>query len=64
MKNYDYINTLGYRKRLTVDTNKLPNGKYSCTLWSRDTGDFCGSGELTYKEIDELLKHYGLSADF
>ena len=63
-KEYRYTNTMGYHKALIVQFPIKENGKYFCTLWSRDTGDLCGSGELTKKEIDEMLRHYGLKADF
>ena len=61
-KDFDYTNMLGYHKRLTI--NCLPkNNKYFCTLWSRDTGDCCGSGWMSKQEINELLANYGLHFD-
>lgn len=59
-QHYDYVNDLGYHKRLTVEFPKRENGKYFCSLWSRDTGDCCGTGDLTENEIEEMLSHYGL----
>ena len=63
-KDYDYTNDKGYHKRLTVHFPADENGKYFCSLWSRDTGDCCGTGHCTKKEINEMLQHYGLTADF
>ena len=58
-KEYFYINKLGINKRLVIGEKKS-NGKYSCTLWTTYGGEYCGSGEMTAKEINELLSHYGL----
>lgn len=60
MKEYNYTNMLGYHKKLVVSDAPNKEGKYSCTLWSNTTGDYCGSGEMTAEELDELLSHYGL----
>lgn len=58
IKEYDYINDLNEPKKLVV--HPLKNGVYMCTLWSRRTGDFCGSGKLTSDELHDMLAHYGL----
>ena len=59
MKEYFYINKLGINKRLVIG-KKDSDGKYPCTLWTTYTGEYCVSGKITAKEIDELLSHYGL----
>ena len=59
IKEYFYINKLGINKRLVIG-KKDGDGKYPCTLLTTYTGEYCGSGKITAKEIDELLSHYGL----
>lgn len=59
MKEYFYINKLGINKRLVIG-KKDSDGKYSCTLWTTYTDEYCGSGKRTAKEIDKFLSHYGL----
>ena len=57
MKQYYYTNDTGYHKKLVIEEK---DGKYYVQLWSMDTGDFCGSGEMTKDELDAFLKHYGI----
>lgn len=57
---YTYTNDIGERKMLCVDEQDK-SGKYHITLWSLRTGDFCGTGDLTRTEIEELLGHYGVT---
>ena len=58
MKEYNYINDIGEPKRLVV--YEIKNGKYPVVLWSMRTGDWCGSREMTEKELTEYLKHYNI----
>lgn len=58
IKEYNYINDINEPKKLVV--HPLKDGVYPCTLWSRRTGDFCGSGNLTPDGLHEWLAHYGL----
>lgn len=58
MKEYNYTNDMGYHKKLVVYDEK--NGKFPVMLWSMDTGDLCGSGKMTKKELDDYLKHYNI----
>lgn len=62
MKEYFYINKLGINKKLVIG-KKDSDGKYPCTLWTTYTGEYCGSGKKTTKEINEFLSHYGLCFD-
>lgn len=56
LKSFQYTNSKGYRKELTV--YEKVDGKYPVTLWSLDTGDFCGSGNMTTQELNDYLKHF------
>lgn len=59
MKEYYYVNRRGINKTLIIE-EKNNEGKYPCTLWTTYTGQLCGSGDKTAKEINEFLSHYGL----
>ena len=59
VREFQYTNDMGYHKTLSVDMT-IKNGKYPVQLWSRDTGDFCGSGDMTKDEVNDFLKHYGV----
>lgn len=59
LKEFHYTNDIGYHKTLAVYEKE--NDKYPVMLWSRDTGDFCGSGKLTEQELKGYLKHYGIT---
>lgn len=56
LKEYNYRNDFGYYKKLIVYPKK--NDKYPVSIWSNDTGDYCGSGEMTEKQLNEFLHHY------
>lgn len=58
IKEYDYVNDMNEPKKLVV--YPLKDGVYPCTLWSRKTGDWCGSGNLTPDKLHDWLAHYGL----
>ena len=58
IKTYDYTNDINEPKRLVV--HPLKDGVYPCTLWSRRTGDLCGSGDLTPDELHNWLVYYGI----
>lgn len=60
-KEYHYTNDMGYHKILHVE--ETDNNTYSCQIWSRDTGDFCGSGTLSKQELQDFLTHYGIRDD-
>lgn len=58
-----YKNDLGIRKLLLVgEQNK--DGKYPTELREMEHGEWCGSGALTQKELDDWLAHYGLENPF
>ena len=59
MKEYNYVNALGYHKKLVVGPIDK-NGKYPVTLWCTDNGEFCGSGKFTSEELKDWLNHYGI----
>jgi hypothetical protein len=51
---------MGIPKKLVVsDPNE--QGKYPVTLWEMLHGEFCGSGEMTRDELNDYLKHFGIS---
>ena len=59
-KSFEYTNSLGIPKKLVVyDPNE--QGKYPVTLWEMRHGEFCGSGEMTRDELNDYLKHFGIS---
>lgn len=57
-KSFRYTNSLGIRKELVVE--EKVNGKYPVMLWSLDTGDYCGRGDMTAQELNDYLKHFGI----
>ena len=59
MLEYTYTNDLGYHKKIVVES--VEDGKFHCQLWSMDTGDFCGCGDMTADELREFLHHYGIT---
>lgn len=61
MKEYNYTNDLGYHKKLII--GELKDGKYPVTLWSNDTGDFCGTGNMTPQQLTDFLIHYHFTAN-
>lgn len=58
MTEYNYVNDDGRNKKLIVE--KKAEGEYYVSIWSRDTGDFCGAGEMTQEKLDAFLQHYGI----
>lgn len=61
LKSFQYTNSLGLHKELVV--YEKVDGKYPVTLWSLDTGDFCGRGDMTTQELNDYLKHYGIEEE-
>ena len=60
MKEFQYVNAYGIHKKLIVNT--IPkDGKYHVDLWSMDTGDWCGNGDMTKDELNDYLKHFGIN---
>lgn len=57
-KSFNYTNDIGESKR--IDIGELTEKGYYCVLWSMRTGDFCGSGYMTEKELFEFLNHYNI----
>ena len=64
MREYNYVNDIGHLKKIVIDNKKNKNGKYNFSLWSLQTGDFCGNGEKTKEDIDDFLKHYKIEDTF
>ena len=58
LKTFRYTNSLGFHKELVVF--EKVDGKYPVTLWSLDTGDLCGSGQLTLQELNDYLKNFDI----
>ena len=58
MLEYTYTNDLGYLKKIVIES--VDDGKFHCRLWSMDTGELCGSGDMTADELREFLHHYGI----
>lgn len=58
MQEFNYINDLGYPKKLVV---RPLNGKglYAITLWNMANGECCGMGEATTQELKDFLLNYG-----
>ena len=61
LKSFQYTNSLGYQKELII--YEKVDGKYPVTLWSLDTGDFCGNGNMTTQELNDYLKHFGIDEE-
>lgn len=61
MLEYTYTNDLGHHKKIVVESVNAEDGKFHFQLWSMDTGDFCGSGDVTADELREFLHHYGIT---
>lgn len=61
LKSFRYTNSMSYHKELAV--YEKVDGKYPVTLWSVDTGDFCGQGEMTTQELNDYLKHLGIEEE-
>ena len=60
VRTFEYTNSMGIPKKLVVsDPNE--QGKYPVTLWEMLHGEFCGSGEMTRDELNDYLKHFGIS---
>ena len=55
-KEYNYRNDKGYYKKLVVYPKQ--NDKYPISIWNNETGDYCGSGEITEEQLNEFFKHY------
>ncbi len=58
MREFNYVNDLGFHKRIVVGIKK--NSKYPITLWDMEHGEYCGSGNVTAQELNEFLEHYGI----
>ena len=57
---YRYTNALGRRKELWVDNTLYMNDsvvKRHFSLWDLATGELCGVGSMTTKEVEEMLSH-------
>ena len=57
---YRYTNALGRRKELRVDNTLYMNDsvvKRHFSLWDLATGELCGYGSMTTKEVEEMLSH-------
>ena len=57
---YRYTNARGRRKELWVDNTLYMNDsivKRPFTLWDLATGELCGFGSMTTKELEEMLSH-------
>jgi hypothetical protein len=57
---YRYTNTLGRRKELWIDNTLYMNEnavKHPFNLWDLATGECCGYGSMTTKELEEMLSH-------
>jgi len=61
LKSFKYTNSKGYHKELAV--YKKVNGKYPVMLWSLDTGDLCGKGNLTAQELKDYLKQFDIEGE-
>ena len=59
IKEANYVNDIGHLKKIIV--YKPKNGLYPFSLWSMQTGDFCGSGEKTRDELNEFFAHYKIN---
>lgn len=59
MKEFDYTNDLGARKKLCV--YPLENGKHHVILWCMENGELAGSGYMTPEELKNYLAHYGIN---
>lgn len=53
---YTYINGLG-RKKMILIREEEPN-KYLTNLFDLATGEWCGNGYMTEKELMNFLEHY------
>ena len=62
-KSYDYINGLGFLKRIVIDLEPV-DGKYSFGLYERYHGECTGHGEMTREEINDFLRHYKVKETF
>lgn len=55
-KTIDYVNDLGYHKRLVVED--IPeDDRLFFQIFGH--GELCGSGHATRDEINQMLDHYG-----
>lgn len=61
LKSFRYTNSLGFHKELVV--YEKVDGKYPVTLWSLDTGDWCGNGNMTIQELNDYLKHFDIEEE-
>ena len=59
LKEFDYINDIGRFKKIVVYPEK--DGKYPFSLWSNETGDFCGNGEKTLEQLNDFMMHYKIN---
>ena len=58
MKEYHYVNDYGYNKKLLIDEEEE---EMPFSIWSMDTGDFCGAGTMTREQLNDFLQHYGIT---
>lgn len=61
LKSFRYTNSMGYHKELAV--YEKVKGKYPVMLWSLDTGDLCGTGNMTTQELNDYLRHFGIEEE-
>lgn len=57
-----YRNDYGLLKEMIIKPKE--DGTYDCQLWCLDTGNYCGSGNLTREQLNKLCEHYGLEERF
>ena len=62
-KKYYYTNDIGEKKFIVVEFPPI-NDEYTVSIWSARTGDYCGSGKMTYQKLKEYFDHYGMVMDF
>ena len=63
MKEFHYVNDLGRLKKLYV-YDKDEEGLYPISLWDMETGEYCGSNEISVQKLKTYLLHYNIDANF
>ena len=54
---YTYMNDIGEPKAIRISTEE-ENDKCHFVIFSRRTGDVCGTGKASLKKIEEFINHY------
>ena len=62
-KSYNYINGLGFLKRIVIDLKPV-DGKYSFRLYERYHGECTGHGKMTREEINDFLRNCKVEETF